>query len=89
MSEYERILSVLEEMAALLDLAEIKDWSEALRRMRSYDESEASVLYNTVLRMYGGSGSLNDIVLYRGGKVLLHENDKFDELRSELYLLCR
>ncbi|MBN6716539.1 DUF6966 domain-containing protein [Pseudomonas capsici] len=89
MNKYERVLVILEEMATLLDMAGISDWAEAIRRAGSNDESEASILYNTVLRMYGGSGSLNDIVLYFGGKVLVRENDKFDELRSELYKLCR
>ncbi|WP_144076996.1 DUF6966 domain-containing protein [Salinicola socius] len=76
-------------MATLLDMAGIQGWAESLRRVGSYNESEASVLYNTVLGMYGGSGSLSDIVLYHNGELLKEENNKFDELRSKLYLLCR
>lgn len=39
--------------------------------------------------MYGGMGSLNDIVLYKNGQPLIAENDEFDALRTELYNLCR
>lgn len=89
MNQYESAVLILEEMATLLDMAGIRDWAEGLRRVGSYAESEASVLYSTVLRMYGGSGSLNDIVLYQNGELLKEENKKFDELRSELYMICR
>lgn len=89
MNKYESAVLVLEEMATLLDMAGIRDWAEGLRRVGSYSESEATGLYSAVLRMYGGSGSLSDIVLYHDGKLLKAENDRFDELRSKLYLICR
>lgn len=89
MNKYESTVLVLEEMAILLDMAAIRDWAECLRRVGSYSEPEETTLYSAVLRMYGGSGSLNDIVLYHDGELLKAENDRFDELRSELYLLCR
>ncbi|NVZ70432.1 DUF6966 domain-containing protein [Pseudomonas costantinii] len=89
MNQYESAVLILEEMATLLDMAGIQDWAEGLRRVGSYTESEAPILYSAVLRMYGGSGSLSDIVIYHKGKLLKEENDKFDELRSELYVICR
>lgn len=89
MNKYENAVLILEEMATLLDVAGTQDWAEGLRRVASYDEPEASFLYGSVLRMYGGSGSLSDIVLYKNGKLLKEENNKFYELRSKLYLLCR
>ncbi|WP_411675538.1 DUF6966 domain-containing protein [Achromobacter insolitus] len=41
------------------------------------------------LSLYGGGGSLNDVVLYRDGKVLVAENGEFDLLRSKLYEICK
>ncbi|WP_373429143.1 DUF6966 domain-containing protein [Achromobacter aegrifaciens] len=41
------------------------------------------------LSMYGGSGSINDVVLYQDGKVLVAENCEFDCLRSRLYEMCK
>jgi hypothetical protein len=32
-------------------------------------------------------GSLNDLVLYRNGKVLMSENDELDQLRRDLFNL--
>ncbi|WP_420107405.1 DUF6966 domain-containing protein [Leclercia adecarboxylata] len=39
------------------------------------------------LNLYGGMGSLNDLVLYRNGKVLMSENDELDQLRRDLFNL--
>ena len=38
--------------------------------------------------MYGGMGSLNDVVLYRNGQPLIEENIAFSALKSELFDLC-
>ncbi|WP_373407752.1 hypothetical protein ACEPWQ_17575 [Leclercia adecarboxylata] len=32
-------------------------------------------------------GSLNDLVMYRNGKVLMSENDELDQLRRDLFNL--
>jgi len=32
-------------------------------------------------------GSLNDLVIYRNGKVLMSENDELDQLRRDLFNL--
>lgn len=34
---------------------------------------------------YGGMESLNDLVLYRNGSVLMSENDELDQLRRDLF----
>ena len=39
--------------------------------------------------MYGGMGSLNDIVLYVNGRLSIEENNEFDVLRAQLYDLCK
>jgi hypothetical protein len=42
-----------------------------------------------ILSMYGAVGSLNDIVLYKKGQLLLRESSELDELRSDLYDDCK
>jgi hypothetical protein len=42
-----------------------------------------------ILSMYGAVGSLNDIVLYKNGQLLLRESSELDELRSDLYDDCK
>ncbi|WP_375233670.1 hypothetical protein [Pseudomonas syringae group genomosp. 3] len=40
------------------------------------------------MSLYGGSGSISDIILYDNGRVLFEENNTFHELLSEIYDLC-
>lgn len=46
------------------------------------------VAVKKIMAMYGGLGSLNDVILYEGNKPLIAENTEFDALRTELYDLC-
>jgi len=39
------------------------------------------------LSFYGGMGPLNDLVLYRNGKVVMDENDELAQLRRDLFNL--
>jgi hypothetical protein len=39
-------------------------------------------------RAVAGMGSLNDLILYRNGTLLVNENNELDALRSQLYELC-
>lgn len=41
-----------------------------------------------VKRLFGGIGTLNDIVLSKNGRPLIKENDELDALRKKLYELC-
>ncbi|WP_443217022.1 DUF6966 domain-containing protein [Pseudomonas sp. GM55] len=38
--------------------------------------------------LYGGMGSINDVVLYENAKPLLDENNELQALLSDLYELC-
>ncbi len=44
---------------------------------------------SAIVGMYGGMGSLNDVILYEGNKPLVDENEEFDALRSELFELSQ
>jgi len=41
-----------------------------------------------ILSLYGGMGSLNDLVLYIEGVPDVKINDEFDVLRAAVYDLC-
>lgn len=43
---------------------------------------------SNILSMYSGMGPLDDVVLYKDGKILKNENDNLDGLRERLYQLC-
>lgn len=80
---------VLEKIAQLLRQSMHNDWANALEKFHSEIEASESITIANILAMYGGMGSLNDLVLYKDGQPLAPENTEFDALRSQLYLLCR
>ncbi|WP_434998805.1 DUF6966 domain-containing protein [Pectobacterium brasiliense] len=81
------IKDILNEMASLLADRDMNDWSGMLLRLRAYiDDDWLDAIYR-ILNLYGGMGSLNDLVLYKNGQMLQVENDIFDKLRTRLYAL--
>lgn len=76
-------------MIDLLRLGELDDWARALEGVRDELQGNPDAAIAKVLSMYGGMGSLNDLVLYKDGQVLAQENDELDALRSRLYKLSR
>lgn len=89
MTSIQDIESVLEKMEALLRLGARDTWADALEVHRFELRAAPSSAVAEILAMYGGMGSLNDLVLYRAGQPLPKENNELDELRSELYELCQ
>ncbi|MDX6914709.1 hypothetical protein R9X49_06265 [Pectobacterium carotovorum] len=87
MTKLVEIKVVLNEMAFLLADCDMNDWSGMLLRLRAYlDEDRQDAIYS-ILNLYGGMGSLNDLVLCKNGQMLKAENDTFAELRTRLYML--
>jgi hypothetical protein len=84
------LANLLSEMASLLDSYGDGSWAIAFHRLaREAQGAEAQVL-EEARGMFGGMGSLSDIVLCGSdGALLRRENDRFDELRSELYRRSR
>jgi hypothetical protein len=87
MTQLQEIDDVLARVVELLRLGELDDWATALERQRASLSHDIAHTTRTIRGMYGGTGSLNDVVLFRGGLLLHQENDEFDSLRSELYTL--
>lgn len=89
MTKLQEIELLLGRMVDLLDLAALTDWASALKGHREALGAAPDITQARILAMYGGMGSLNDLILYRDGQPLPRENNEFDELRIRLYALCR
>ena len=89
MIETKKIEEILIRMEKLLSNSELLDWVNALSFCHRELLNEPKSAKDKIKSMYGGMGSLNDIVLYKDGQLLISENMEFDELREKLYGLCR
>lgn len=66
---------------------EVTQWATMIGRCRvSVEKSDAWGLHG-FLAMFGGMGSLNDIVLQRDGRMLTTENDELREMLSKAWTL--
>lgn len=88
MTNIQNVEIVLKSMAELLRLGTRDDWANALEKFREEIGNSPNATAARILSMYGGMGSLNDLILYRNGQPLVAENVELDALRSELYQLC-
>lgn len=88
MKEYTRALFIIDRLVLMIEDVGITDWSLKLRDIVKNNRRNELELYRNILSLYGGLGSLNDLILYRDGKLLLSENNEFDQLRTELHKLC-
>lgn len=75
----------MERMAALLALGGYTGWSSSIFDLAKNYESHPDVTKYSLLGLYGGMGSFNDLVLYKDGKVLINENEELNHLRSDLF----
>ncbi|MFZ2161052.1 MAG: hypothetical protein WAW02_02435 [Sideroxyarcus sp.] len=88
MINIQNIEIILTQMEELLRLGARNDWANALKTIRGEIKTDPIAATTKILTMYGGMGSLNDIVLYKMGQPLIVENDELDALRHRLYELC-
>lgn len=88
MIDIQNIQVILSRMAELLRLGGRADWAGALEKYHNEIVSEPSATTGRILSLYGGMGSLNDLILYSNGTPLVNENNEFDALRSQLYEIC-
>jgi len=88
MIDIQDVQNTLARMAELLRTGGINDWAAALEGMRIEIAEDPARASAKILSMYGGMGSLNDLVLYKDGQPLTRDNSELDVLRSKLYSLC-
>jgi hypothetical protein len=83
-----RLLQVLGGMCDLLRAHGRHDWADALSDIGARQADED--VRGDILRLYGGAGSLNDLVLHSDDRARRRaDNDQFEAFRSELYALAR
>jgi hypothetical protein len=80
---------ILDSMIALIKQGTNGDWVGSLIKVKSELSRDPKSARYSIMSMYGGMGSLNDVVLYQSGQPLAQENIEFDRLRSELYKLAQ
>ncbi|MES2887971.1 MAG: hypothetical protein V4739_08145 [Pseudomonadota bacterium] len=84
-----QIKSTLGRMAELLQAGGHPDWGVSLQNLAVLMDDDPARACASIVGMFGGMGSLNDLVLYRNGMPLRQENQELDDLRSKLFALAR
>jgi hypothetical protein len=84
----DKIDTVLARMVELLRMGGSDNWATALQRHRADLADDMAGTAARICAMYGGMGSLNDVVLYKDSQIIGEQNDEFDNLRSKLYELA-
>jgi len=79
---------MLKIISILLD-AGMEDWSAAITKLSHEMDVDPDCAKKKVLRLYGGMGSFNDIVIYKNGELLIEKTNEFDELKTNLFELCK
>lgn len=84
------IYIVLEEMnSILLRFDNCKSWSKKITQLMTMTDITPKDLRYEIQTLYGGMGSLNDLVLCdSNGKMDRDSNIQFDSLRARLYELA-
>ncbi|MFJ3371463.1 DUF6966 domain-containing protein [Pseudomonas sp. NPDC086251] len=85
MKSISKISSIIVQTTDLLRKFGSPEWADKLEKCRLALPHDA---LSQIVSLYGGSGSINDLVLYEQAKPLLDENNKLHALLAELYDVC-
>jgi hypothetical protein len=80
-----RLAETLEAMTTLLKLHGDNGWAEQVERCRSSIAQSDYHGVDRLLCLYGGMGSLNDVILQSGGVAPAEDNERFDALRTDAW----
>jgi hypothetical protein len=75
-------------MIILLEFSGINDWANLFKKLNKNIILNSVDTKQKILSLYGGMGSLNDLILQKNNVVFVNENDDFDILKSKLFNLC-
>lgn len=81
----ELIGDLLSEIEILLITFNQKAWTQEVHMARSAFVEDPHTGRIKVLSLYGGLGSLKDLVLYANGIPLIYESNKLQDLCEELF----
>jgi hypothetical protein len=88
MKNISQITTIMARMSELLRAGDEAEWAERFDHYRLSLPGDTTYVLAKIVGLYGGMGSLTDIVLYRNGQPLINENDELADLRTKLYELC-
>lgn len=88
MKNINEIVSLLEKAARLLNMYNRPEWAEKLEHYARRLPQDTDYVLSQIMSLYGGTGSLNDIVLYDNGKLLFEENNELDSLLTAIHDRC-
>ena len=88
MKDIRKISSNLARTAELLRRFDHPQWADKLEECSLALPQETAYALSRLMSLYGGMGSINDVVLYEDAKPLLAENNELQTLLSDLHQLC-
>jgi hypothetical protein len=88
MKDIRKISSNLARTAELLRRFDHPHWADRLEECSLALHQDTAYALTRLMSLYGGMGSINDVVLYENAKPLLDENNQLQGLLSELHQLC-
>jgi hypothetical protein len=84
-----RLAGTLEAMTTLLKLHGDNGWADQIERCRSSIAQSDYHGVDRLLRLYGGMGSLNDVILQSDGVAPADDNERFEALRTDAWEQAR
>ncbi|PBQ13416.1 hypothetical protein CCL08_23715 [Pseudomonas congelans] len=88
MKKAKEINALIKKASRLLRQYERSEWADKLDVYAEALFDDADYVLAKIISLYGGSGSISDIVLCSSGKFLFEENNTLHELLSKIYILC-
>lgn len=88
MKNISRISLIIAQTADLLRKFGRPEWADKLEKCRVALPHDTTYALSQIVSLYGGAGSINDIVLYDQATPLLNENNELHALLAELYDAC-
>lgn len=81
-------MALMTRISELLRLGGRIEWAECIEQYWSQLLLDTDQALSNIMMLYGGMGSINDIVLYRDGLPMIEENNELHVLLSKLYDCC-
>lgn len=87
-SAAEALVEALEDNISILCRSSEANWAAALEALLVQAKVDASSAAPQIMRIFGGMGSFNDVVLVEDGEVLVEANNRLNEARERLHRAC-
>ncbi|MNJ40289.1 DUF6966 domain-containing protein [Pseudomonas alkylphenolica] len=88
MKSTSEVVALMTRISELLRLGGRIEWAECIEQYWSQLLLDTDQALSNIMMLYGGMGSINDIVLYRDGLPMIEENNELHVLLSKLYDCC-